>query len=102
MSLETFFIMLKKKGYRHKKSQEFFLKEEHMSGHKVTIFKPYPFQVGQKIRIEGSAREGDWEVIGINGQKFTLRCPVSGKEFRWNMFCYSVEEKDNFPWPMEK
>jgi hypothetical protein len=24
-----------------------------MTKHKVTIFKPYPFQVGQKIRIEG-------------------------------------------------
>ena len=28
-----------------------------MTKHKVTIFKPYPFQVGQKIRIEGSTRE---------------------------------------------
>ncbi len=73
-----------------------------MANHKVTIFKQYPFQVGQKIRIEGAGREGDWEVIGIDGQKFTLRCPVSGKEFKWNMFCYFVEEKNDSPWPLEK
>jgi hypothetical protein len=68
---------------------------------KVTIFKPYPFQVGQKIRIEGSKRKGDWEVVDISEQKVTLRCPVSDKKFTWDLFCYFVKEKDNFPWPMK-
>ena len=46
-----------------------------MAKHKVTIFKPYPFQVGQKIRIEGSTRGGDWEVANITERKVSLRCP---------------------------
>ena len=50
-----------------------------MAKHKVTIFKPYPFQVGQKIRIEGSTRDGDWEVADVTERKVTLRCPISKK-----------------------
>ncbi len=72
-----------------------------MTKQKVTIFKPYPFQVGQKIRIEGSTREGDWEVDDISEHKIILRCPVSNKKFTWDLFYYFVEEKNNFPWPME-
>ncbi len=72
-----------------------------MSKQNVTIFEPYPFVVGQKIRIEGSRRKGDWEVIDISEQKVTLRCPVSHKEFSWDRFCYVVEEKDNEQWPAE-
>ena len=72
-----------------------------MSKHKVTIFKPYPFQVGQKIRIEGSKREGDWEVVDITDHKVTLRCPLSKKEYTWDLFCYFTEEKDDASWPIE-
>ena len=72
-----------------------------MSKHKVTIFKPYPFQVGQKIRIEGSKREGDWEVVDITDHKVTLRCPLSKKEYTWDQFCYFTEENIDTSWPME-
>ena len=72
-----------------------------MPKHKVAIFKSYPFQVGQKIRIEGSIREGDWEVADITERKVTLRCPISNKEFTWDLFCYFAEEKDDSPWPTE-
>lgn len=72
-----------------------------MTKQKVAIFKPYPFQVGQKIRIEGSKREGDWEVADISERKVTLRCPISKKKFTWDLFCYFVEDRDNSPWPME-
>ncbi|MDR4498816.1 MAG: hypothetical protein MRK02_12990 [Candidatus Scalindua sp.] len=71
-----------------------------MTQHTVSIFKPYPFSVGQKIRIEGNRREGDWEVVDIGEHKVTLRCPISNKEFTWDMFCYFVEEKHNAPWPL--
>lgn len=73
-----------------------------MSNHKVTVFRPYPFQQGQKIRIEGSRRRGDWEVVGISENKITLRCPVSRKQFEWDIFCYFVEDKEDAPWPMEE
>lgn len=66
--------------------------------HQVTLFKGYPFKVGQKIRIQDSPRAGDWEVIHITDHKVTLRCPLSGKEFSWGRFCYLVEETRR-PWP---
>ena len=71
-----------------------------MSKHKVTIFEPYPFEPGQKIRIEGGPRGGDWEVIGVSDKKVTLRCPVSGREFSWARFCYLVEEGREQQWPL--
>ena len=72
-----------------------------MPEHKVTVFRPYPFEVGQKIRIEGGPRSGDWEVIGLTERKIKLRCPVSGREFEWANFCYLVEDRENEPWPQE-
>ncbi len=70
-------------------------------GHDVTLFKSYPFKVGQKIRIEGGRRGGDWEVLEVGEQKVTLKCPVSHKEFSWTNFCYFVEEKENTLWPLK-
>ncbi len=72
-----------------------------MAKHKVTIFKPYPFYVGQKIRIDGSTRGGDWEVADVTERKVTLRCPISNKEYAWDLFCYFAEEKDDASWPVE-
>ena len=72
-----------------------------MSTHKVTVFRPYPFKEGQKIRIDGSRRGGDWEVVGVSENKVTLRCPVSHKQFEWDIFCYVVEEEENVAWPRE-
>ena len=72
-----------------------------MTKHKVTTFKPYPFEVGQKIRIEGSRREGGWEVADITESKVTLRCPLFNKEYTWDLFCYFTEEKNDAPWPVE-
>lgn len=70
-------------------------------GHEVAVFKPYPFTVGQKIRIEGTRRAGDWEIAAIGEHKITLRCPISKKEFAWNKFCYLTEEHQDIPWPQK-
>jgi hypothetical protein len=67
--------------------------------HDVTVFRPYTFQVGQKIRIEGSRRRGDWEIAAIGEHTVTLRCPVSKREFEWATFCYLVEEEKSVAWP---
>ena len=72
-----------------------------MEMHKVTIFKPYEFTVGQKIRIEGGPRGGDWQVIGVSEAKVKLRCPVSHREFEWPRFCYHIEDRQNEVWPQE-
>ncbi len=69
--------------------------------HDVTVFKAYPFKVGQKIRIEESNRGGDWEVIGVSDYKVTLRCPISKKEFEWARFCYFTKEEKNSRWPKD-
>ncbi len=70
-----------------------------MATESVTIFKAYPFRLGQKIYIEDGPRRGDWEVVGINDRKVKLRCPISRREFEWNRFCYLMEESTNSPWP---
>lgn len=67
----------------------------------VSIFKRFPFKVGQKIRILDGKRQGDWEVVNTSETKVTLRCPISGRQFEWNRFCYLVEERENEIWPEE-
>ena len=70
-----------------------------MEKHDVILFKPYPFETGQKINIDSGPRSGDWEVINVSERKVTLRCPVSFREFEWNRFCYFVEERSGVVWP---
>jgi len=70
-------------------------------GHDVTVFRPYPFEVGQKIRIENSRRAGDWEIAAVGEHTVTLRCPISKKEFEWNKFCYLISEEKNTAWPRD-
>ncbi len=70
-----------------------------MEKHKVTFFRPYPFQVGQKICITDGKRKGDWEVVGVTERKVKLKCPISLKEFEWNRFCYFTEDKNKAEWP---
>jgi hypothetical protein len=64
----------------------------------VIFFRPYPFSVGDRIRIESGPRSGDWEVIDVSEKKVKLRCPVSGVEVEWNRFCYYTEKKPAV-WP---
>ena len=65
----------------------------------VAVFKPYAFEIGQKIRIENSRRAGDWEIAAVGEHTVTLRCPISHKEFEWNKFCYLAAEEKDVPWP---
>lgn len=72
-----------------------------MEKHNVTIFKPYSFEVGQKIRIDGGPRNGDWEVVGVTDRKVKFRCPISLKEFEWDRFCYFMEDCQGVQWPQD-
>jgi len=67
----------------------------------VTVFRPYPFTIGEKINISQGPRHGDWIVAGIDDKNVTLQCPVSGKEFSWARFCYTIETKVQ-EWPAAK
>ena len=69
---------------------------------KVSIFKPCSFYKGQKIRIDGGSRNGDWEVVSFTKHNVKLHCPVSVKEFEWDRFCYQVEDRDGVAWPQEE
>jgi hypothetical protein len=71
-----------------------------METHRVALFKLYPFEVGHKIRIEDGVRQGDWEVIDVSQDKVRLRCPVSGRQFEWHLFCFFVEEREKEVWPL--
>jgi len=66
----------------------------------VTVFTPYPFTLGEKIHISQGPRHGDWTVVGLDDKKVTLQCPVSGKEFSWDHFCYMLETNVQ-EWPLE-
>ena len=65
----------------------------------VVFFRPYPFDIGQKIFIEAGPRKGDWEVIGVTDRTVRLRCPFSKREVEWQRFCYATETRENEPWP---
>ena len=71
-----------------------------MAKHNVTVFRTYPLEAGQKIRIEGGPRAGDWEVVAVGEKNVTLRCPVSGREFEWARFVYAApEDRADEEWP---
>jgi len=72
-----------------------------MSTHAVVVFKQYPFEIDQKICIADGPRAGDWLVIGISERKVRLRCPVSGREFEWDRFCYLIDEQLDREWPQK-
>ncbi|MBC8207721.1 MAG: hypothetical protein H8E79_00940 [Desulfobulbaceae bacterium] len=65
----------------------------------LTLFKPYPFKEGEKIRISEGPRAGDWEVVKLSPHKITLQCPVSKREFSWDRFCYITEILKETEWP---
>lgn len=72
-----------------------------MTANQVIFFRPYPFEPGQKIRIEGGNRAGDWEVTAVADKTVTLRCPISGRQFEWPRFCYYVNQQEDVPWPLK-
>jgi hypothetical protein len=70
-----------------------------MSTNEITFFRPYGFEVGERITIESGPRRGDWEVIGVAERKVKLRCPVTRREVEWDRFCYFVEKRCESEWP---
>lgn len=70
-----------------------------MATHRVIVFKVYPLETGQKIRIDEGPRRGDWEVIGLSDRKMRLRCPVTLKEVEWDRFCCLVHDLEVEEWP---
>ena len=65
---------------------------------KVSLFRACPLKEGQKIRIEDSPLEGDWEIVQVSPFKITIRCPISGKELVKDRFLVFQEEREQ-EWP---
>jgi hypothetical protein len=72
-----------------------------MENEKISVFRTFPFHKDQKIHIENGLRRGDWLVVGVSDRKVKLRCPVSGREFEWDRFCYFAEERQDREWPRQ-
>ena len=43
----------------------------------VRRFRKYPLKVGDRVFLEDGPRRGEWEVMDIEDEKMTLRCPIS-------------------------
>ena len=71
-----------------------------MKKEQIAFFRSYPFEVGQKINIEDGPRKGDWEILDYDGNKLTLRCPVSNIKISCTQFCYFVDEAVQ-EWPQK-
>lgn len=67
----------------------------------MTVFRPYLFEIGEKIRIEAGPRQGDWLVVDLGEQKVTLECPISHKKFAWERFSYLSPQVEDRVWPAE-
>jgi hypothetical protein len=65
-----------------------------MNNKSIPVFIPYPFVIGEEIYIDQGPRRGNWTVTACGDKKVTLRCPVSGREFCWDRFCYFVENRN--------
>ncbi|THB79735.1 MAG: hypothetical protein D3926_10150 [Desulfobacteraceae bacterium] len=68
--------------------------------HHVTFFKPCELKEGQKIRIEDSPLEGDWEIVKVTPFKVTIRCPFSKKELTKDRFFFFTREETT-QWPQD-
>lgn len=64
----------------------------------ITVFEPYPFEIGEKIHITAGKRKGDWEVMDCDEVNVRLRCPVSGRELTWARFNYFAGKRTQ-QWP---
>ena len=55
-----------------------------------TIFEPYQFTVGERILRRRKGKLEDWNVIAVNDDEVTVKCPIHGMELTWkrNHFWY--------------
>ncbi len=53
-----------------------------------TIFEPYPFRVGERIKRRRKGKLEDWEVIAVDNETVTVRCPFHGLELTWKRNCF--------------
>jgi hypothetical protein len=77
-------------------------KGEDLATDTATTFHLVPLEPGQKIRILGVPRGGDWLVLDADDRKMRVRRPVSGKEVEWDRFLTVAEVLESEEWPKRK
>jgi len=60
-----------------------------------TIFKPYPFRVGEKIKRLRKGKMEDWEVAQVDEETVTVQCPIHGDVITWKRSHYWVATPAN-------
>lgn len=48
-----------------------------MAERELRRFRRSPVKVGEKIWLEDGPRQGEWEVMAVEDDKITLRCPIA-------------------------
>jgi len=51
--------------------------------YRTTIFEPYPFRVGERIKRRRKGKLEDWDVIAVSDDEVTVKCPFHGMELTW-------------------
>ena len=61
--------------------------------YRTTIFEPYPFRVGERIKRRRKGKLEDWDVIAVTADEVIVKCPFHGMELTWkrNQFWYAGE-----------
>ena len=59
--------------------------------YRTTIFEPYPFRVGERIKRRRKGKLEDWDVIAVTDDEVTVKCPFHGMELTWkrNQFWFA-------------
>ena len=48
-----------------------------MSQRELKRFRRTPLKVGERIWLEDGPEQGEWEVMSVEEDKITLRCPIA-------------------------
>jgi hypothetical protein len=73
-----------------------YLEEHEMAERDLRRFRRSPVKVGEKIWLEDDGpRQGEWEVMAVEEDKITLRCPIAHRlEFIPPLYEISGEEAE--------
>lgn len=48
-----------------------------------TVFRPYPFKIGERIVRDRQGKLEDWDVIAVSAEAIVVKCPFHGMELTW-------------------
>jgi hypothetical protein len=64
-----------------------------MAEREIKKFRRTPLKVGERIWLEDGPDPGEWEVMAVEDDKITLRCPIAHRlQFVPPLYQMSAEE----------